>query len=93
MLTRYLTFEKSNYVNLKVSSIRGLRRLKFGELSHTLEYSRSLQEEVKLFIRQNCHWLKKFLRVSGLHVQLDDLNVQDDLTYAEHPTQIRHIKL
>ncbi|WVZ61803.1 hypothetical protein U9M48_011619 [Paspalum notatum var. saurae] len=32
--------------------------------------------------------LKKCLRVSEEHLQMDDLNVQDDLTYIEYPVQI-----
>ena len=36
--------------------------------------------------------MKKCLKVPKEHKLLDELNVQDDLTYAEHPTQIRYIK-
>ncbi|WVZ85236.1 hypothetical protein U9M48_032183 [Paspalum notatum var. saurae] len=55
---RDLEFAVGDYVYLKVSPIRGLRRF------------------------------KKCLRIPEEQLQVDELNVQDDLTYTEYPVQI-----
>ncbi|WVZ58107.1 hypothetical protein U9M48_008413 [Paspalum notatum var. saurae] len=75
---------KGNYVHLNVSPIRGLHKFKVKKSypSNTLDYSRSLQEE-----------LKKCIKVLEEQIPFDELSVQGDLSYAEHTTQIRYIKL
>ncbi|WVZ58287.1 LOW QUALITY PROTEIN: hypothetical protein U9M48_008570, partial [Paspalum notatum var. saurae] len=93
---RDLEFVVEDYVYLKVSPIRGLRRFKVkgklapryigpfkiidrkGEVAYQLELPDRLSGVHDVF---HVSQLKKCLR-------MDDLNVQDDLTYIEYPVQI-----
>ncbi|WVZ63917.1 hypothetical protein U9M48_013509 [Paspalum notatum var. saurae] len=100
---RDLEFAVGDYVYLKVSPIRGLRRFKLkgklapryigpfkiidrkGEVACQLELPDRLSGVHDVF---HLSQLKKCLRVSKEQLQVDDLNVQDDLTYTEYPVQI-----
>ena len=88
---------------LKVSPIRGLRRFKvkgklsprsigpfhilkkMGEVAHQLELPARLSDVHNVF---HVSQLKKCLRVPKEHLPLEELNVQDDLPYSEHPVKI-----
>jgi hypothetical protein len=87
---------------LKVSPIRGLRRFKVkGKLSphyigsfKILERKGDVAYQLELLARlSDVHnkfhisQLKKYLRVPEEQLPLKELNVQDDLTYIEHPGQ------
>jgi len=98
-----LTFEVGDYVYLKVSPIRGLRRFKVkgklspryigpfqilerkGEVAYQLELPERLSDVHDVF---HVSQLKKCLRVPEEQLPLEELNVQDDLTYSEHPVKI-----
>ena len=98
-----MTFEVGDYVYLKVSPIRGLRRLKVkgklspryigpfqilerkGEVAYQLELPERLSDVHDVF---HVSQLKKCLRVLEEQLPLEELNVQDDLTYSEHPVKI-----
>ncbi|WVZ52417.1 hypothetical protein U9M48_003473 [Paspalum notatum var. saurae] len=100
---RDLKFVVGDYVYLKVSPIRGLRRFKVneklapryigpfkiierkGEVAYQLELPDRLSGVHDVF---HVSQLKKCLRVPEEQLQVDDLNVQDDLTYTEYPVQI-----
>ncbi|WVZ89679.1 hypothetical protein U9M48_036052 [Paspalum notatum var. saurae] len=100
---RDLEFTVGDYVYLKVSPIRGLRRFKVkgklapryivpfkiidrkGEVAYKLELPDRLSGVHDVF---HVSQLKKCLRVPEEQLQMDDLNVQDDLTYTEYPVQI-----
>ncbi|WVZ53471.1 LOW QUALITY PROTEIN: hypothetical protein U9M48_004409 [Paspalum notatum var. saurae] len=97
---RDLQFAVRDYVYLKVSPIRGLRRFKVegklvsryigpfkiidrkGEVAYQLELPDRLSGVHDVF--HVSQW-KKCLRVPEEQLQVDDLNVQDDLTYTEYP--------
>ncbi|WVZ80901.1 LOW QUALITY PROTEIN: hypothetical protein U9M48_028338 [Paspalum notatum var. saurae] len=97
---RDLEFAVGDYVYLKVSPIRGLCRLKVkgklapryigpfkiinrkGEVAYQLELPDRLSGVHDVF---HVSQLKKCLRVPEEQLQVDDLNVQDDLTYTKHP--------
>jgi hypothetical protein len=100
---RELSFEVGDFVYLKVSPIIGVRRLGVkGKLApqyvgpyHILikrrevDYQLSLPEELStahdvFHVSQ----LKKFLRVPEEQLPVEGLEVQEDLTYIEKPTQI-----
>jgi hypothetical protein len=102
-LRRELTFEEGDFVYLKVSPIRGLRRFKVkGKLSpHYIGPLKILERKGKVAYRlelparlSDVHnvfhilQLKKCLRVSEEQLPLEELNVQDDLTYTEQPVKI-----
>jgi hypothetical protein len=90
-------------VYLIVSPIRGLRRFKVkgklspcyigpfkilerkGEVSYQLELPARLSDVHNVF---HMSQLKKCLRVPEEQLPLEELNVQDDLTYTEHPIKI-----
>jgi hypothetical protein len=98
-----LTFEEGDYVYLKVSPIRGLRRFKVkgklspcyigpfrilepkGEVAYQLELPVRLSDVHNVF---HISQLKKCLRVPEEQLPLEELDVQDDLTYTEHPIKI-----
>jgi hypothetical protein len=100
---RELTFEEGEFVYLKVSSIRGLRRFKVkgklspryispfkilerkGEVAYQLELPVRLSDVHKVF---HISQLKKCLRVPEEQLPLEELNVQEDLTYTEHLVKI-----
>jgi hypothetical protein len=103
MRRRELTFEEEDYVYLKVSPIRGLRRFKVkwklssryigpfrilqwkGEVAYQLELPERLSEVHNMF---HISQLKKCLRVPEEQLSLEELDVQEDLTYTEHPIKI-----
>ncbi|WVZ85447.1 hypothetical protein U9M48_032375 [Paspalum notatum var. saurae] len=100
---RDLEFAVGDYVYLKVSPIRGLRRFKVKEklapryivpfkiIDHKEEAVYKLELPDRLSgVHDVFHvsQLKKCLRVPKEQLQMDDLNVQDDLTYTEYPVQI-----
>ena len=98
-----LTSEVGDYVYIKVSPIRGLRRFKVkgklspryigpfqilerkGEVAYQLELPERLSDVHDVF---HVSQLKKCLRVPEEQLPLEELNVQDDLTYSEHPVKI-----
>ena len=100
---RELSFEEGEFVYLKVSPIRGLRRFKVkgklspryispfkilsqkGEVAYELELPSRLSDVHNVF---HISQLKKCLRVPEEELPLEELNVQDDLTYTEHPVRI-----
>jgi hypothetical protein len=99
---RELTFE-GEFVHLKVSRIRGLRRFRVkgklspryigpfkilerkGEVAYQLELPTRLLDVHNVF---HISQLKKCLRVPEEKLPLEELNVQDDLTYTEYPVKI-----
>ena len=91
-----MTFEVGDYVYLKVSLIRGLRRFKVkAKLSpryispfKILERKGEVSYQLELPERLSDCQLKKCLRVLEEQLPLEELNVQDDLTYSEHPVKI-----
>jgi hypothetical protein len=103
---RELTFKEGDYVYLKVSPIRGLRRFKVkgklspryispfrilerkGEVAYQLELPVRLSDVHNVF---HISQLNKCLRVPEEQLPLEELNVQDDLTYMEHPVKILDI--
>jgi len=100
---RELEFEVGDYVYLKVSPIRGLRRFKVkGKLSpryigpfQVLERRGEVAYQLDLPTRlSDVHnvfhisQLKKCLQVLEEQLSLDELNVEDDFTYTEYPTRI-----
>ena len=98
-----MTFEVGDYVYLKVSPIRGLRRFKVkgklspryigpfqilerkGEVAYQLELPERLSDVHDVF---HVSQLKKCLRVPEEQLPIEEFNVQDDLTYLEHPVKI-----
>jgi hypothetical protein len=98
-----LTFEEEDFVYLKVSPIRGLHIFKVkgkllpryigpfkilerkGEVAYQLELPARLLDVHDVF---HISQLKKCLRVPEEKLPLEELNVQDDLTYTEHPVKI-----
>jgi hypothetical protein len=100
---RPLEFEEGDYVYLKVSPLRGMRRFKVkgklsprfigpflilkrvGEVAYQLELPDHLSDVHDVF---HVSQLKKCLRVPEEQLPMEDLSVQDDLTYAEYPIKI-----
>jgi hypothetical protein len=92
-----------DYVYLKLSPIRGVRRFgvkgklapqyvgpyqiqaKRGEVAYQLNLPESLSAVHNVF---HVSQLKKCLRVPEEQLPVEDLEVQEDLTYIEKPTQI-----
>jgi hypothetical protein len=92
-----------DYVYLKVSPIRGVRRFgvkgklapryvgpyqiqaKRREVAYQLNLPESLSSVHNVF---HVSQLKKCLRVPEEQLPVEDLEVQEDLTYIEKPTQI-----
>jgi hypothetical protein len=100
---RELSFEVGDYVYLKVSPIRGTKRFGVkGKLAPRyigpyqiqgrrveVAYQLSLPENLPV-VHDVFHvsQLKKFLRIREEQLPTEDLEVQEDLTYIEKPTQI-----
>ncbi|WVZ80461.1 hypothetical protein U9M48_027932 [Paspalum notatum var. saurae] len=100
---RDLSFKVDDHVYLKVSLMRGIRRFnmkgklvpryigpfkileKKGEVAYCLELPPSLSGVHDVF---QVSQLKKCLRVSEEQTPLEGLEVQEDLTYTEHPVKI-----
>jgi hypothetical protein len=100
---RELSFEVGDYVYLKVSPIRGIIRFRVkgklapryigsyqiqarrGEVAYQLSLLESLSAMHDVF---HVYQLKKCLGVPEEQLPIEDLEVQEDLTYIEKPTQI-----
>jgi hypothetical protein len=100
---RELSFEVGDYVYLKVSPIRGTKRFRVkgnlapryigpyqiqarrGEVAYQLSLPENLSVVHDVF---HVSQLKKCLRVPKEQLPAEDLEVQEDLTYIEKPTQI-----
>jgi hypothetical protein len=100
---RELSFEVGDYVYLKVSPIRGTKRFgvkgklapcyirpyqiqaRHGEVAYQLNLQENLSAVHDVF---HVSQLKKCLRVPEEQLPAEDLEVQEDLTYIEKPTQI-----
>jgi hypothetical protein len=103
---RDLSFEVGDYVYLKVSHIRGIKRFgvkgklapryiglyqiqaRRGEVAYQLSLPESLSPVHDVF---HVSQLKKCLWVPEEKLPTEDLEVQEDLTYIEKPTQILEI--
>ncbi|WVZ52813.1 hypothetical protein U9M48_003835 [Paspalum notatum var. saurae] len=100
---RDLTFKVDDFVYLKVSPMRGIRRFNMkgklalryigpfkiverkGEVAYKLELPSNLSGIHNVF---HVSQLKKCLRVPEEQAPLEGLDVQEDLTYTEHPVKI-----
>jgi hypothetical protein len=100
---RDLTFTVGDHVYLKVSPMRGIRRFNVrgklapryigpfkvlerkGEVAYRLELPLNLSGVHDVF---HVSQLKKCLRVPKEQAPLEGLDVQEDLTYIEHPVKI-----
>ncbi|WVZ89004.1 hypothetical protein U9M48_035468 [Paspalum notatum var. saurae] len=100
---RDLSFKMDDHVYLKVSPMRGIRRFnmkgklapryigpfkilkKKGEVAYLLKLPPSLLGVHDVF---HVSQLKKCLRVPQEQAPLEGLDVQEDLTYIEHPVKI-----
>jgi hypothetical protein len=100
---RELSFEVGDYVYLKVSPIRGIKRFgvkgklapwyigpyqiqaRRGQVAYQLSLPESLSAVQDVF---HVSQLKKCLRVPKEQLPMEHLEVQEDLTYIEKPTQI-----
>jgi hypothetical protein len=100
---RELSFEVGDYVYLKVSRIRGIKMFRVkgklapryirlyqiqarrGEVAYQLSLPESLSTVHDVF---HVSQFKKCLRVPEEKLPIEDLEVQEDLTYIEKPTQI-----
>jgi hypothetical protein len=101
-----LSFEVGDYVYLKVSPIRGIKGFRVkgklapryigsyqiqarrGEVAYQLSLPESLLVVHDVF---HVSQLKKCLRVPEEQLPTEDLEVQEDLTFIEKPTQILEI--
>jgi hypothetical protein len=100
---RLLEFKEGDHVYLKVSPLQGMWRFKVkgklstrfigpflilkrvGEVAYQLELPDHLADVHDVF---HVSQLKKCLRVPEEQLPMEDLSVQDDLTYAEYPIKI-----
>ncbi|WVZ64044.1 hypothetical protein U9M48_013621 [Paspalum notatum var. saurae] len=100
---RDLTFKVDDFVYLKVSPMRDIRRFNMkgkpapryigpfkiaerkGEVAYKLELPSNLSGIHNVF---HVSQLKKCLRVPEKQAPLERLDVQEDLTYTEHPVKI-----
>ena len=100
---RELTFEVGDFVYLKVSPVRGLRRFKvkgklapryigpfqilerMGEVAYKLELPPQLADVHDVF---HVSQLKQCLRVPEEQLPLEELDVNEDMTYSEYPIRI-----
>jgi hypothetical protein len=99
---RPLEFEEGDHVYLKMSPLRGMKRFKVkgklsprfigpfrvfrrvGEMAYQLELPDNLSDVHNVF---HVSQLKRCLRVPKEQLPIEDLSVQDDLTY-EYPIKI-----
>jgi hypothetical protein len=100
---RLLEFKEGDHIYLKMSTIRGLRRFKdkgklsprfigpflilkrVGEVAYQLELPDHLADVHDVF---HVSQLKKCLRVPEEQLPMEDLSLQDDLTYTKYPIKI-----
>jgi hypothetical protein len=100
---RELMFEVGDFVYLKVSPTRGMKRFKVkgklspryigpfkilerkGEVAYQLELPDSLSNVHDVF---HVSQLKKCLRVPEEQLPMEELNVNENLTYSEYPIRI-----
>jgi hypothetical protein len=100
---RELIFEVGDFVYLKVSPMRGMKRFKVkgklspryigpfkilerkGGVAYQLELPDSLLNVHDVF---HVSQLKKCLRVPEEQLPMEELNVNEDLTYSEYPVRI-----
>jgi hypothetical protein len=100
---RELNFEVGDYVYLKVSPIRGTKSFgvkgklapryiepyqilaRHGEVAYQFSLPENMSAVHDVF---HVSQLKKCLRVPEEQLPMEDLEVQEDLTYIEKPTQI-----
>jgi hypothetical protein len=100
---RELMFEVGDFVYLKVSPMRGMKRFKAkgklspryigpfkilerkGEVAYHLELLDRLSDDHDIF---HVSQLKKCLRVPEEQLPMEELNVNEDLTYSEYPVRI-----
>jgi hypothetical protein len=100
---RELIFEVGDFVYLKVSPMRGMKRFKVkgklspryigpfkilerkGEVAYQLELPDSLSDLHDVF---HVSQLKKCLRVPEEQLLMEELNVNEDLSYSEYPVRI-----
>jgi hypothetical protein len=98
-----LIFEVGDFVYLKVSPMRGMKRFKIkgklspcyngpfkilerkGEVAYQLELHDSLSDVHDVF---HVSQLKKCLKVPEEQLPMEELNVNEDLTYSEYPVKI-----
>ena len=98
-----MTFEVGDHVYLKVSPMRGMRRFEVkgklspryigpfqilerkGEMAYRLELPDQLSDVHDVF---HVSQLKKCLRVPEEQLPLEELDVQEDLSYVEQPIKI-----
>jgi hypothetical protein len=100
---RELSFEVGDFVYLKVSHMRGLRRFKvrgkltprfigpFKILEKRGEVAYQLELSPQLFDVHDVFYvsqLKKCLRVPEEQIPMEDLDAKEDLSYQEHPVRI-----
>jgi hypothetical protein len=96
-------FEVGEFVYLKVSPMRGMKRFKAkgklspryigpfkilerkGEVAYHLELLDRLSDDHDIF---HVSQLKKCLRVPEEQLPMEELNVNEDLTYSEYPVRI-----
>jgi hypothetical protein len=100
---RELIFKVGDFVYLKVSPMRGMKRFKVkgklspcyigpfkilerkGEVAYRLDLPDSLSDVHDVF---HVSQLKKCLRVPEEQLPMEELNVNEDLTYSEYPIRI-----
>jgi hypothetical protein len=100
---RELIFEVGDFIYLKVSPMRGMKRIKVkgklspryngpfkilerkGEVAYQLELPDSLSDVHDVF---HVSQLKKCLRVPEEQLPMEELDINEDLTYSEYTTKI-----
>jgi hypothetical protein len=100
---RELSFDVGDYAYLMVSPFRGIKRFgvkgklapryigpyhiqaRHGEVGYQLSLPENMSVVHDVF---HVSQLKKFLRILEEQLPIEDLEVQEDLTYIEKPTQI-----